>query len=113
MDYNPRAIIESDEDFARVMELLQCGHFNRFEPRVLDPVIQSILEPADPWMTAADFRSFVDAHAAAEAAYRDTDGWTARSIRNSACSGRFSTDRTMREYNSDIWRLSPIDAQTD
>ena len=108
IDYQPRAIVESDADFSRVMHLLESGHFNRFEPGVLDPVIQSIVEPADPWMTAADFRGFIDAQAEAEAAYRDEAHWTAMSIRNSAYSGRFSTDRTMRDYNDDIWRLEPI-----
>ena len=59
-------------------------------------------------MTAADFRSFVDAQEAAGAAYRDTAAWTRMSILNTAHSGRFSTDRTMRDYNEDIWRLDPI-----
>ena len=58
-----RAIIDADEDFTRVMQLLESGHFNRFEPGVFDGVIQSIREPADLWMTAADFRSVVDAQA--------------------------------------------------
>ena len=107
--YDPQAIIAADDDFARVMHLLESGHFNRFEPGVLDPVIQSIREPADPWMTAADFRSFVDAQAAANAAWLDVETWTRMSILNSAASGRFSTDRTMRDYNADIWHLDPID----
>ena len=42
-------------------------------------------------------------------AYLDVEGWTAKSIRNTASSGRFSTDRTMQEYNADIWRLEPIE----
>jgi len=109
LNYNPREVIDADEDFSRVMRLLTSGHFNRFEPGVLDAVIRSILEPADPWMTAADFRSFVDAQARADAAYRDANGWTRMSILNTAASGRFSTDRTMREYNDDIWHLEPLD----
>ncbi|MDX1516996.1 MAG: glycogen/starch/alpha-glucan phosphorylase, partial [Woeseiaceae bacterium] len=108
-DYRPQDIVAADEDFAAVMKLLQSGHFNRFEPGVLDPVIQSILEPADPWMTAADFRSFVDAQAEAADAYRDAARWTRMSILNAARSGRFSTDRTMHEYNRDIWGLDPVD----
>ena len=106
--YDPHAIIEADEDFSRVMKLLESGQFNRFEPGVIDPVLQSIREPADQWMTAADFRSFVDAQAAAASAYADSDAWTRMSILNSASSGRFSTDRTMRDYNDDIWKLDPI-----
>jgi starch phosphorylase len=106
--YDPQAIIEADEHFSRVMRLLESGHFNRFEPNVFDPVIQAIREPADLWMTAADFRSFVDAQAAAGEAYKDRDAWTRMSILNTASSGRFSTDRTMRDYNDDIWKLEPI-----
>ena len=98
----------NDPDFKRVMKLLESGHFNHFEPGIFDTIIQSIREPADPWMTAADFRSFVDAQEAAGAAYRDTAAWTRMSILNTARSGRFSTDRTMRDYNEDIWRLEPI-----
>ena len=78
------------------------------QPGIFDAIIQSIREPADPWMTAADFRGFVDAQRRAEEAYRDADGWTRMSILNTACSGRFSTDRTMRDYNDDIWHLEPI-----
>ncbi len=107
--YDPRAIIDGDEDFRRVINLLESGHFNRFEAGTLDAVIQSIREPSDPWMTAADFRSFVDAQAAAAEAYTDVERWTRMSILNTASSGRFSTDRTMRDYNHEIWRLEPIE----
>ena len=107
--YDPQSIIDADEDFSRVMHLLDSGHFNRFEPGCLDTVIQSIREPADQWMTAADFRSFVDAQARADATYQDVETWTRMSILNAAMSGRFSTDRTMRDYNDDIWHLEPIE----
>jgi starch phosphorylase len=106
--YDPNSIIDADEDFTRVMQLLESGHFNRFEPGVFDALIQSIREPADLWMTAADFRSFVDAQEEAAKTYTDADRWTRMSILNTASSGRFSTDRTMREYNDGIWRTDPI-----
>ena len=108
-NYNPRAIVDADEDFARIIKLLSSGHFNRFEPGALDGVVQSILEPADPWMTAADFRSFVNTQQRAGETYKDVDRWIEMSILNTALSGRFSTDRTMRDYNDDIWHLSPIE----
>jgi starch phosphorylase len=63
-------------------------------------------------MTAADFRSFVDAQNAAGQAYLDSPRWTRMSILNTANSGRFSTDRTMRDYNEDIWHLQPIAHET-
>ena len=106
--YDPQALIDADEDFTRVMRLLDNGHFNRLEPGVLDDVIAAVRNPRDPWMTAADFRSFIDAQDAAGQAYQDQDRWTRMSIFNSALSGRFSTDRTMRDYNEDIWHLEPV-----
>jgi starch phosphorylase len=106
--YNPQAIIESDPDFTRVMHLLESGHFNPDEPGVFDAVIRSIRNPGDQWMTAADFRGFVEAQARAEEAYRDTALWARMSILNTAASGRFSTDRTIADYNRDIWRLEPV-----
>ena len=111
-NYDPQAIIQGDTDFKRVMHLLESGHFNHFEPGIFDSIIQSIREPADQWMTAADFRSFVDAQDAAGQAYLDTPRWTRMSILNTANSGRFSTDRTMRDYNEDIWHLEPIAHET-
>jgi starch phosphorylase len=106
--YNPQAIIEADDDFTRVMHLIESGHFNPFENGIFDSIARSIRKPADLWMTAADFRSFVDAQQRAERAYEDQDLWTKMSILNTASSGRFSTDRTMRDYNDDIWKLDPI-----
>jgi starch phosphorylase len=106
--YDPQAIIAADKDFTRVMELLESGHFNRFESGLMDDVTQAIREPADLWMTAADFRSFVDAQELAAATYADEARWTKMSILNTASSGFFSTDRTMRDYNDEIWHLEPV-----
>ena len=110
-DYNPRAIIQSDSDLRRVVDLLECGHFNQFEPGCFDEVIAAFTSPGDPWMTIADFRSYVDAQQQASEAYRDRDRWLAMSIINSANSGKFSTDRTMEEYNQEIWKLEKINPQ--
>lgn len=107
--YDPAAIIEQDADFKQVMYLLECGHFNRFMPGLFDHIINAIKSPHDPWLVAADFRSYVDAQQRAAEAYQNTDSWTRMSIINTACSGKFSTDRTMRDYNNDIWKLTPID----
>ncbi|MBT8097673.1 MAG: glycogen/starch/alpha-glucan phosphorylase, partial [Woeseia sp.] len=107
--YDPQQIIAADDDFASVVKLLKSGHFNRFEPGIFDNVLLAMLNPHDPWMTAADFRGFVDAQQRASDAYSDSKRWTAMSIRNSAASGRFSTDRTMQNYNDDIWHLQAFD----
>jgi starch phosphorylase len=107
-DYRPWDIIAADDDLNAVMQLLKSGHFNRFEKNLFDRIIDSITSAHDPWLTAADFHSFVDAQERVAAAYRDTDGWTRMSILNTASSGKFSTDRTMLDYNEHIWRLSPV-----
>ena len=105
--YNPLAIIDQDEDLQQVMHLLESGHFNQFEPGIFDDLINSIKSPHDPWMTIADFRSFADAQKRVEDAFQDKDHWTRMSILNCANSGKFSTDRTISEYNRDIWKLKP------
>ena len=89
------------------MFLLESGHFNLFEPGIFNDIIASLKSTHDPWLTLADFRSYVDAHEEAAAAYRDQNRWVRMSILNTACSGFFSTDRTMLEYNNDIWKLEP------
>ena len=108
--YDPNAIIEGDENLKRVMQLLESAHFNQFEPGLFDPIINAIRSPFDPWLVAADFTSFVEAQQRAAEAYRDEERWTRMSILNTAASGKFSTDRTMQEYNAEIWKLQPVPA---
>jgi len=107
--YNPNQIIDGDEDLQRVMNLLECGHFSQFEPGLFAGIVGAIRSASDPWMVAADFRSYVDAQQQAAAAYQDQENWVRMSIFNSAYSGKFSTDRTMQDYNRDIWNLQPIE----
>ncbi len=106
--YDPNAIIEADDDLRRVMHLIESNHFSMFEPGLFAPIAAAIRSPHDPWLVAADFRAYVEAQRRAAAAFRDRDRWLRMSIMNTACSGRFSTDRTMRDYNRDIWRLAPV-----
>jgi starch phosphorylase len=106
--YDPHEVINRDDDLQRVMNLLRCGHFNLFDANLYDPIINAISSPQDPWMVAADFRSFVDAQHRVALAYQDRERWTRMSIMNTACSGKFSTDRTITDYNNDIWHLKPM-----
>ena len=104
-DYKPQQIIDSDDDLKRVIHLLKCGHFNSFEYGLFDEIISSLINPHDPWLTLADFRSYIDSQEMVSQAYKDRDSWIEMSINNSISSGHFSTDRTMTEYNDDIWKL--------
>lgn len=105
--YDPWSIINQDHDLQNVMRLLECGHFNHFEPGIFDDIIHSIKSPNDPWMTIADFRSYINAQKRVEDAYKDQEHWSKMSILNCAYSGKFSSDRTILDYNRDIWKLTP------
>jgi starch phosphorylase len=106
--YDPQAIIHGHGELREVMALLESGHFNQFEPGLFEPIIQAIRNPHDPWMTAGDFPDYVRAQEAAATAYRDPERWLRMAILNTAHSGRFSSDRTIAEYNRDIWRLPTV-----
>lgn len=110
--YDPSAIIAGDHDLQRVIHLLGSGHFSMFEPGIFDPLIRSITSPHDPWMLAADFRSYCDLQQRAAEAFTDQERWTRMSIINTARSGRFSSDRTIADYSRDIWHLSPVPVQS-
>ena len=110
-DYDPNAIIAADEDFRQVMELLETDHFNAGENGSFRVIIDAIRSPHDPWLVAADFRAYVDAQQRVSEAYKDQDAWQRMSILNTAYSGKFSTDRTMRDYNEEIWKLEPVSFQ--
>ena len=107
-NYDPNQVISHDDDLQRVMTLLRCGHFSLFEAGLFDQIINAICCPHDPWLVAADFRSFVDAQKRVAQAYQDRDNWIRMSILNTACSGKFSTDRTISNYNEEIWKLKPM-----
>jgi starch phosphorylase len=106
-DYRPDEIIAADPDLGRVMALLEKSHFNLFEPGIFQPISAALRSSSDPWMTAADFRSYLDAQRRVDAAWSDQAQWARMSIRNTAASGRFSSDRTIAEYRDDIWYRKP------
>ena len=80
--YNPEKMIAEDEDLKAVINLLESGHFNHHEYGIFDDILGSLKSPHDPWMTIADFRSFIDAQERVNQAYRDQDRWNKMSILN-------------------------------
>ena len=106
--YDPGGIIANDPALEEVMQLLESGHFSQFEQGIFEPLVQGIRSPHDPWLTAADFDSYRRAQLLAAETYQDRERWLRMSILNTAHSGFFSSDRTIAEYNNDIWRLEPV-----
>jgi starch phosphorylase len=111
--YNPNQIISTDKDIQRVLELLESGHFNQTEPGIFDLITASLRSPHDQWLTIADLREYIDAQQEVNDAYKDQDHWNKMSILNTANSGWFSSDRTIRQYAEEIWRIKPLARRSD
>lgn len=107
--YNPQEAIDACPELQDVLALLRSGHFNALEPGIFDDIISAISEWGDYWMVAADFASYIAAQEDAARRYRDQENWVRSAILNCAYSGKFSTDRTMQDYNRDIWKLEAVD----
>lgn len=105
--YVPRNFYEADADLKRVLDLIASGFFSPEYPDLFKPVVDNLLN-ADPYMLLADFRSFVDKQEQVEVAYRDTKRWWRMAILNVARMGKFSSDRTIAEYNRDIWKAERV-----
>jgi starch phosphorylase len=104
-NYQPNDIIENSETLSAVMHLLESGHFNLFEPGIFDSIINSIRDTQDMWLTAYDFDSYFEAQRNVDKAYNNQTLWTKMSILNTAASGVFSSDHTIRQYRDEIWKL--------
>jgi len=106
--YNPWDWYNRDEELHAVVDWLGSNYFTPNEPPgVLTPVHHSLLDGGDPFMVLADFRLYSDCQLLVDAAYRDQKRWARMAILNTARVGRFSSDRTIREYAGDIWKLDP------
>ncbi|MFT5044358.1 MAG: starch phosphorylase [Porticoccaceae bacterium] len=106
--YAPSSYIAADPRLTQIFESFDSGLFDRGEAEVIRSVIDAARSSDDPWLTVADLAAYLDAQTAVESAWADEAEWTRMSIMNTANSARFSTDRTMRDYNRDIWKLTPI-----
>ena len=106
--YQPQHIVNQHPALQQVIQLIESGFFNPSEPHCFHPILQAMLSPDDPWMTIADFDSFISCQQQVAKQYQDVSHWQVMSILNCASSGAFSTDRTIQQYNDDIWHLTPI-----
>jgi len=104
-DYHPNEIINADPEFRSVMQMLESDFFCPEMPGLFLPLAHSIRDPYDTWLTAADFRSYLQAQQQVAKTWLDQERWTTMSILNTASSGLFSSDRTIHEYARDIWHL--------
>ena len=106
--YRPGEVIAGDARVRRITAAFDAGRFDSDAADLVRSVIDAARSPHDPWLTIADLPAYLDAQSRVSMAWADKARWTRMSILNSAWSGRFSTDRTMRDYNRDIWKLEPM-----
>jgi starch phosphorylase len=105
--YRPMDYYNANQGLKDVIDLIRSGFFSRGDPELFRPLIDGLLYQ-DPYLLLADFQSYIDCQNKVSEVYRDTDRWTRMSILNTARSGKFSSDRTIREYCSDIWRAKSV-----
>ena len=105
--YRPRDRVAGDPELAAAIDLIQGGFFSRGDTELFQPLVRGLLD-YDPYFVLADFAAYRDAQRNVAAAFQDRDRWTRMSILNTARTGTFSSDRTIREYCSDIWRVGPV-----
>jgi starch phosphorylase len=105
--YRPMDHYAADRRLREVIELIRGGYFTRGDTELLRPLIDNLMYH-DPYMLFADFGSYVDCQAEVSEAYRDPERWTRMAILNTARSGKFSSDRTVREYCEEIWQAKPV-----
>ena len=111
--YNPYDIYNNDPDIRRVVDQLVDGTYANGDKEMYRDLYNSLLNNqggarADMYFILKDFRSYADAQACAMEAYKDTDKWAKMALKNTACCGKFSADRTIQEYVDDIWHLDHV-----
>jgi starch phosphorylase len=106
--YNPWDYHRDDEELRAVVDWLGSDYWTPGEHGAFAPIHDTLLNGGDPYMVLADFRAYSDSQARVDAAFRDKDGWARKAILNTARVGKFSSDRTIREYAKDIWNLGPV-----
>jgi starch phosphorylase len=105
--YRPRDFVERDPELAAALEAISAGTFSRGDRGLFAPLVETLLE-RDPFLVLADFRAYLDRQRDVERVWGDPDRWTRLSIRQVACSGRFSSDRAIAEYARDVWHIQPV-----
>ena len=111
--YHPMDIFNNDQDIRHVLMQLINGYYSPQDPELFRDIYDSLLntnssDRADTYVILKDFRSYAEAHKRVEEAYRDEKGWAKKAIWNTACSGKFSSDRTIQQYVDEIWHLDKM-----
>jgi starch phosphorylase len=105
--YSPRQVYDSDHELRETLDLIDQGFFSNGDRELFRPLVESLLT-RDDYMLLADYQPYLGSQRRVSDAYRDQAAWTRMSILNSARVGRFSSDRSIRDYCRNIWDVSPM-----
>jgi starch phosphorylase len=106
--YDPWEWYRSDRRLKGVLDAISAGTFSPEEPGLFRPVVDSLLNGGDPYLVLADFASYLACQEEVDKAYLDRERWVRMAIVNVARTGKFSSDRTIREYAAQIWGVEPV-----
>jgi starch phosphorylase len=105
--YRPKDLYESNAELRDALDAIGGGLFADGDQYLFRPLVESLLA-RDEYFLLADFQAYLDAQQRVSDAFRDEESWTRMSILNCARVGRFSSDRSIREYCRDIWQVTPL-----
>jgi starch phosphorylase len=106
--YSARDVYEADPRVRRVLDAFRTPLFAPFEPGIFSWLFEHVVESHDPYFHLADFDAYAAAQERVSEQWRDPSGWTRKAVLNVARMGKFSSDRTIREYARDVWGLTPV-----
>jgi len=110
--YRPAAYVEASAELRAVLELIGGGQFSRGDTEVFRSLVENLFH-SDPFLVLADYADYVTCQEKVSSAWKDTESWTRMSILNTARSGKFSSDRAIREYCDEIWSVGPVTVNVD
>jgi starch phosphorylase len=110
--YNPGDYYHANAQLKEVIDLISSGFFSHGDSNLFKPLIDSLFNQ-DQYLLFADYQSYVDCQDRLSQVYRDREQWTKMSILNVARMGKFSSDRSIREYCQDIWKIEPVNIELE
>ncbi len=105
--YNPREYYENNAELKRVIDRIASGFFSHGDPHLFAPLVEHLLHH-DTYMLLADYQSYIECQDKVSLAYKDQEQWTRMAILNVARMGKFSSDRSIRDYCEDFWNVKPV-----
>lgn len=106
--FSPMHEVQNNPSLKRCLDMIVSGYFSNGDREIFKPIIGSLLYEGDKYLLTLDYDSYIDCQRTVAKAFKNRKSWTEMSIINSACMGKFSSDRTIKEYAEEIWQVEPI-----